>query len=175
MGWDRFLLWRQKILRNQYQCKLPVRASNCTKAFLYRIWRYIVTSSWRHNFVIARSSLDFMKNRDNLSITLFISSWMLLLAVTSSTDPVQMISLTIPRLKCGLIGSNGIPTVTSVGIQTVLHQHLFQHQNLHQNQFQQHKHQISVQRNFEYVTLQIGLNIEQEMQRLVLIFLINLT
>jgi len=82
-----------------------------------------------------------------------------------------MTSSTIPKLKCGSIGSNGIPTVTLDGIQTVRHHHLSLHQNQHQNQLLRYqllrKIQTNVQKNFESAILQIGLSIEQEMQRLV--------
>ena len=82
-----------------------------------------------------------------------------------------MTSSTIPKLKCGSIGSNGIPTVTLDGIQTVRHHHLFQHQNQRQNQLLRYqllrKIQTNAQKNSESAILRIGLNIEQEMQRLV--------
>lgn len=84
---------------------------------------------------------------------------------------MPMTSSTIPKLKCGSIGSNGIPTVTLDGIQTVRHHHLSLHQNQHQNQLLRYqllrKIQTNVQKNFESAILQIGLSIEQEMQRLV--------
>ena len=83
---------------------------------------------------------------------------------------MQMTSSTIPKLKCGSIGSNGILTVTLDGIQTVRHHHLSQHQNQHRNQSLRYqllrKIQTNAQKNSESAILQIGLNIEQEMQRL---------
>ena len=83
------------------------------------------------------------------------------------------------KLRCGSIGSNGIPTVTLVGIQTVRHHHLSQHQNQHQSQLLRYqllrKIQTNAQKNSESAILQIGLNIEQEMQRLVFRSVKNVT
>ena len=65
--------------------------------------------------------------------------------------------------------------MTLDGIQTVRHHHLSQHQIQHQNQRQNQllryqllrKIQTNAQKNSESAILRIGLNIEQEMQRLV--------
>ena len=98
---------------------------------------------------------------------------MLPLVVTSSPVLMKMTSSTTPKLKCGLIGLNGIPTAILDGIQTVLHQHHYQHRSRHQslNQCQQRKHPINAQKkNSEFAILLTGHNIEPELPRVVFSF-----